>query len=120
MLQELQNLLFTDVYIHILKELKIMIVSVGVHSLCLCCDSPILARHNPFKPNKLTPCLHCKLALTQDLKGCRLARSNSTKLQILANLTSLTTTIDYATKEKKIIDDIKINHLWFFTSLFKN
>lgn len=93
-----------------------MITNVGVHALCFCHDSPILARHNPFKPNKLTPCLHCKLARTQDLNGCRLVRSNSTKLQILANLT---TTIDYATKEK-IIDDIKINHLWFFTSLFKN
>lgn len=83
-----------------------MITNTGVHSLCLCYAPPILARHNPFKPNKLTPCLHCKLARTQDLKGCRLARPNSTKLQILANLT---TTIDYATKEK-IIDDIKINH----------
>ena len=96
-----------------------MITNVGVHTLCLCYDSPILARHNPFKPNKLTPCLHCKLARTQDLKGCRLARSNSTKLQILANLTSLTTTIDYATKEK-IIDDISIIDSFLFRLLNTN
>jgi hypothetical protein len=86
-----------------------MITNVGVHTCAFAMTPPILARHNPFKPNKLTPCLHCKLARTQDLNGCRLARSNSTKLQILANLT---TTIDYATKEK-IIDDIKINHFKF-------
>ena len=112
MLQELQNLLFMDVYTHILKELKIMIVSVGVHSLCLCCDSPILARQNPVKPNKLTPCLHCKckLARTQDLNGCRLARSNSTKLQILANLT--TTTIDYATKKIRLDKDYTLFQIY--------
>ena len=89
-----------------------MITNVGVHTLCLCYDSPILARHNPFKPNKLTPCLHCKLARTQDLNGCRLARSNSTKLQILANLT--TTTIDYATKKIRLDKDyIYLNFLHF-------
>jgi hypothetical protein len=71
-----------------------MITNVGVHTCAFAMTPPILARHNPFKPNKLTPCLHCKLARTQDLNGCRLARS--IYIKILANLT--TTTIDYATK----------------------